>query len=197
MAFKKREKNCNATAHFDESIRSLVQSYTARSTSQSKSSSSTRRTTSQDIVFMEDEADDCCQNNQENPRSTRMHGASDPHCSVWEHMDKLIGEKARCNICDTVLSRKNSGTTGLRKHLHQVHHISHFAASSITKRSKITTFSSEMKKKLDALVVKCIVEDARSFTDLRRPGIMKIFQQLVPGPNNVDRHTVLSSLCSI
>jgi hypothetical protein len=56
-----------------------------------------------------------------------------------------------------------------------------FAASSVTKKSGMTKFPSDMKRKLDTLAVECVIEDGRSFGDLRRSGLLKIFKELAPG----------------
>jgi hypothetical protein len=101
--------------------------------------------------------------------------------SLWNYMIKQANEKAKCNICNTILSRQNGGTTGLRKHLHQVHKIQSFSTKSKKLRSKSCRLSSEQKKKLDYLIIKCIVQDGRSFDDMRRPGILKVIDYLLPG----------------
>lgn len=101
--------------------------------------------------------------------------------SVWDHMTKTGNDKATCNICDAVLSRKNSGTTGLRKHLNSIHQIKSISIYPTKKRRKPHQLPVEKKKILDSLIVKCIIEDGRSFGDLRRSGVLKVFNHLIPG----------------
>jgi len=99
-------------------------------------------------------------------------------------MVKQQTEKAKCNICGVILSRKNGATTGLRKHLHQVHKIEPFGVTSTKSRSKSYQLSIEEKKRLDSLIIKCIIEDGRSFSDMRQSGIVKVFNHLVQGKKN-------------
>ena len=56
--------------------------------------------------------------------------------SLWNFMTKEDNEKAKCNICNTVLSRQSGATSGLRKHLLQVHKIDSFGMVSEHPRSK-------------------------------------------------------------
>ena len=100
---------------------------------------------------------------------------------VWEYMEKEQGDKAKCKLCAAMLSRKNCGTTGLRKHLLQVHKLHQFAMCPTRKRPKTNQISVERKKQLDSLAIRCIIEDGRSFGDMRRPGLLKVFNGLVPG----------------
>ena len=100
---------------------------------------------------------------------------------VWQYMEKEQGEKARCKLCATILTRTNCGTTGLRKHLLQVHKLRQFAMCPTRKRPKANQISVERKKQLDALTIRCIIEDGRSFGDMRRLGLLKVFNSLAPG----------------
>jgi hypothetical protein len=36
--------------------------------------------------------------------------------SLWDYMTKEEDEKAKCNLCNVILSRQNGATSGLRKH---------------------------------------------------------------------------------
>ena len=101
--------------------------------------------------------------------------------NVWEFMQVRGNDKAKCNICEKILSRPNGGTSGLRKHLRQVHKLEMFSISSIKKRQKTSNLSIDEQKKLDLLIIKSIIEDGRSFGDMRRSGVMKLFEHLVPG----------------
>lgn len=104
-----------------------------------------------------------------------------------------MDEKAKCNKCGAVLSRKNGGTTGLRKHLFQIHKLGNYPKSSVQKRPKSSQLSVDEKKKLDLLMIKCIIEDGRSFVDLRRSGLLKVFKHLVPGKAKIDNVDCYSS----
>jgi hypothetical protein len=41
--------------------------------------------------------------------------------------------------------------------------------------------SEDMKKKLNELVYECIVEDGRTFGDLRKPGMTRFLEKILPG----------------
>ena len=105
--------------------------------------------------------------------------------NLWNYMMKQQNEKAKCHICGVVLSRKNGATTGLRKHLHKIHKLEAFGITSTKSRSKPSQFSIEQKKKLDSLIIKCIIEDGRSFSDMGQSGIQKVFDHLVQGKKNI------------
>lgn len=126
-------------------------------------------------------ADEVDAMDQENLGNHQFQSVGKRLSSVWEHMRKQDNDKASCNICGALLSRKNGGTTGLRKHLHQVHALNRYSTSSMVKASRTIKFPSDRKSKLDALAVECVIEDGRSFGDLRRPGLLRIFNQLAPG----------------
>jgi hypothetical protein len=52
--------------------------------------------------------------------------------SLWDYMTKEEDEKAKCNLCSVILSRQNSATSGLRKHLFQVHRVEPFGVPRST-----------------------------------------------------------------
>jgi len=101
--------------------------------------------------------------------------------TLWHYLKKEDNEKARCTKCGKILSRKNGATSGLRKHLFQVHKIESFGITHENSRSKPAAFSAEEKKKIDSILINCIVQDGRSFDDMRRPGMLKVFNHLAPG----------------
>ena len=118
-------------------------------TTQSKSrlpTSSISHILNQDIIESDGEADGCDRENQEYLNNDHLHKMSSRSSTVWEHMTKYDDDKAKCTLCEAVLSRKNYGTTGLRKHLHQVHKLERFSISSATRRSSIKKVSVDMKK---------------------------------------------------
>lgn len=61
----------------------------------------------------------------ENPsavvESTKSTNNAQPKSTVWKYMSKQGHDMAKCAICEVLLKRKNGSTTGLRKHLFQVH----------------------------------------------------------------------------
>lgn len=99
--------------------------------------------------------------------------------SVWKHATKNEDGTASCRICGLVVKRTNGSTTGLRKHLLQVHKIQE--RTSKKNGNKSAKFSPSLRKELHTLVIEAIVKDGRSFDDFRRPGVMRIFQRIVPG----------------
>ncbi len=101
--------------------------------------------------------------------------------NLWHYMTKQEHKKAKCNICNRILSRNNGATSGLRKHLFQIHNIESFGVISKNSRSKSYAIPTEEKQKLDSLLINCIVQDGRSFDDMRRPGMLKVFNHMAPG----------------
>ena len=101
--------------------------------------------------------------------------------NVWNHMEIEGVDKARCQICGAILSRKNGGTTGLRKHLLRVHKLRSVSVVSIEKRRQPDNLSVDQQKKLNSLIVRCIIEDGRSFGDMRRSGVLRFIDHLMPG----------------
>lgn len=85
---------------------------------------------------------------------------------------------ATCKICNNIVKTKNWSTTGLRKHLTQVHQIPLEISKSKTEKSKI---SNSLKKELHTLAINAIIQDSRSFDDLRRPGILNFLRKAIPG----------------
>ena len=101
-------------------------------------------------------------------------------------MTKQENEKAKCNKCNAILSRKNGATSGLRKHLFQVHKLDSFSIDvSQNPQPKLYHISTEEKKKIDSLLINCIVQDGLSFDDMKRPGMLKVLTYLAPGKENM------------
>ncbi|CAF1191633.1 unnamed protein product, partial [Didymodactylos carnosus] len=101
--------------------------------------------------------------------------------SIWKHCKKLAE-----------IFTPNWSTTGCRAHLYKDHKMMEFAPVLKTGRNQqLTPFE---KKELNELCIEGIVEDGRSFGDLRRKGIMKIFNRLLPGFRPPNRSTVQRSL---
>lgn len=98
---------------------------------------------------------------------------------VWKFAIKNDDETASCRICGAVIKRKNGSTTGIRKHLLQVHNIQELLSEK-TAKTKVK-FSSSLRRELHSLIIQAIIKDGRSFDDFRRPGMMKVFHRIVPG----------------
>lgn len=177
MAPKKTKKTTPVTVNTDESNRPTLQCKPMRK----KAVVSEIDLSTPMVVDLDDAMNDNQQENERyfkaNDRSDKNNGISD----VWAHLTKEDDEKARCSICGVMLRRKNSGTTGLRKHLHQIHNLVAFSASSVKKRQKTKQFSIDERKQIDLLIIKCIIDDGRAFGDMRRPGVLKVFNRLAPG----------------
>ena len=135
------------------------------------------------MMELDDESND---NQQENRNSTSVDAQTSQgnHLSsvsnLWRYMSKQQNNKAKCNLCDAVLSRTNGTTTGMRKHLFLIHKLECFAITTSKKQSRPNHLSSDEKKKLDSLAISCIVQDGRGFGDLQRPGILRLFNHLLP-----------------
>jgi hypothetical protein len=83
-----------------------------------------------------------------------------------------------------VLSRKNQSTSGVRRHLRLVHHMKEFEEKNVhptTNHDASNKLSADRKRKLQALAVNAIIEDGRSFNDLSKSGITKLFNGLLNG----------------
>ena len=103
-----------------------------------------------------------------------------PTSGVWKYATKLSNGKAKCLKCHREISCKDHSTTTLRRHLHRCQNISKFASSSGGHSSK-TSISADVKKKFHDLVYKCIIQDSRSFGDLRKPGMARLLGEMLPG----------------
>ncbi len=83
----------------------------------------------------------------------------------------------------------------MRKHLYQVQKLQAFGVTSTKFRSKSCQVSSEQKKKIDSLIIKCIIEDGRSFSDMGQSGILKVFDHLVEGKKHAIYLIIFIVLC--
>ena len=115
--------------------------------------------------------------------------------SLWNFMTKEDNEKVKFNIYNTVLSRQNGVGSGLRKRLLKVHKTDSFGMVSEHSRSKLCQISIEEKKKLDSLLLNCIIQDGRGFDDMRKSRILKIFTHLAPGKKNVECFITFINIC--
>jgi hypothetical protein len=82
------------------------------------------------------------------------------------------------------ISRTGQTTSGLRRHFRLVHKLKEFEEKTIksTKNnSHRNELSIEEKRKLHSLALNAIIEDCRSFNDLNKPGLFKLFNALSNG----------------
>ncbi|CAF4089715.1 unnamed protein product [Rotaria sordida] len=85
------------------------------------------------------------------------------------------------------ISRKGQSTSGVRRHLRTVHKLKEFEEKTIKTTKKnimINNLSPDKKQKLHVLALNAIVEDGRSFNDLNKPGIIKLFNGFRPPHRN-------------
>ena len=109
---------------------------------------------------------------------------------VWKYATRnLDNQTATCIKCEAVIKTTNWSTTGLRKHLIQIHKITTIPPSAPAKKA---TFPPALRKELHELAIKAIIQDSRSFNDFRRSGMLKFLKKAVPGayPISHDRHRV-------
>jgi len=107
-----------------------------------------------------------------------------PKSSVWDYAVKLPNGKGKCLKCNREFSCKGHSTTGLRKHLHRCLNLSVFAPDTGRKNARNgneKSMSAEVKRKFHELVYKCIVQDGRSFGDLRKTGMARLLEEILPG----------------
>ncbi|CAF3328630.1 unnamed protein product [Rotaria socialis] len=116
---------------------------------------------------------------------------------VWNYATKLNNGKAKCNNCNREISCKDHSTTGLRRHLFRCIKIPSFM--SHRNGSTTSSIGHDLKRRLNELVYKCIIEDGRTFGDLRNPGIIRLLEDIIPGYKPPTRRTVqrqLKRLCN-
>ena len=129
-------------------------------TANSKSSSSTTTTSSNDINDMQ---------------AIVLRKES----SVWQFAIRTdTNDIAMCKLCNASIKTTNWSTTGLRKHLTQVHKLPTIEPPVLTEKAKMSNL---LKGELHSLVISAIVKDGRSFNDFRRTGMMKFLAKATPG----------------
>ena len=90
----------------------------------------------------------------------------------WSFYTEADDEKAICNLCNTQLSRKGGSTSGLVKHLNNVHKKfdgSKSAESTEAKQSRVTDYMTKPKKEMPRAEYVAITKAAASMcaTDIR------------------------------
>lgn len=125
-------------------------------------------------------------NNDDDIESNIIRRESD----VWKYAIKNSDrQSATCTLCKAVIKTTNFSTTGLIKHLRQVHKINIETPVSTVEKPK---FPQKLKNELHDLAVKAIVEDSRSFNDFRKPGMMKFLKKIVPGKHLTSHKEILN-----
>ena len=102
--------------------------------------------------------------------------------NVWKYATKKSPNLAVCNLCNRSMKTKNGVTTNVRRHLIGQHGLSILQLSprsSSTSRQR--THTPQMKRLLDKLAIHAIIEDGRSFGDLRKSGLMNFLAEAAPG----------------
>ena len=99
--------------------------------------------------------------------------------SVWQDAVRADNnDAAMCKLCNAQIKTTNWSTSGLRKHLTQVHKLPTIEPNVPSKKFDIST---ALKNELHALVINAIIKDGRSFNDFRRPGMINFLTKAIPG----------------
>ena len=150
-------------------------------TDQIASSQSTTNLSSpvQPIAYPLDNAESSANNNNDSAQDELVRRES----IVWKYATRNIdNQTATCLLCSAVIKTTSWSTTGLRKHLVQVHKVPNIPPSVAVKKA---TFSPALRRELHELVMKAIIQDSRSFNDFRRPGMIKFLRKAVPGKYSI------------
>lgn len=101
--------------------------------------------------------------------------------SVWKYAKKITPDLARCNECGKEIKTKCGGTSSLRKHLINRHHITVSSSKKPEDRTRNNSISKQRKSRLDHLLKLAIFEDGRTFGDFSKSGMVKFLAEAVPG----------------
>ena len=88
----------------------------------------------------------------------------------------------------------NWSTSGLRKHIVQIHKIPIANSTLATEKSKT---SNSLKKDLHNLVINSVIQDSRSFDYFRRSGMMNFFKKAIPGNDLIWNSIVDRIICVV
>ncbi|CAF0834218.1 unnamed protein product [Adineta steineri] len=176
--------------HLDDMLNEEVVTRTTQTRSQSIPSSSTSNstnTTTATTNINEIQVEDLSTDNIPEP---------DEHITmkseVWDYATKMPNGKAKCNKCKKDYSCKDHNTSSLRRHLNRCLNTSKF--SSNENKTSTKKIDNERKKKLNELVYQCVIQDGRNFGDLRKPGMIRLLNEIVPGYTPPTRRTVQRQL---
>jgi hypothetical protein len=165
----------NPIQHLDDILNEeVVTRTTRRQPIRSPSSSNTRNTRNGAT-----NTDKTPNHGQTTNQSQEVTDVPEAKSEVWEYATKLQSGKAKCHNCNREISCKDHSTTGLRRHLHRCVNSSKFPRSGGGTSNK--SISNDMKKKLNELVYQCIIEDGRTFGDLRKSGMTRFLNEILPG----------------
>ncbi|CAF3680339.1 unnamed protein product [Rotaria sordida] len=184
----RKGESTNNGQHLDDNLHGkvltlTVGSKTNRSSSSSYSNNKTSNTTNTEETFDQQQVTDTMQID-DNMLPTKS--------EVWNYATKLPNGKAKCKSCNREIACKDHSTTGLRRHLDRCMKTSKFLSNNSTIFKK--SINIQMKKRLDELAYQTIIEDGRTFDDLRKPGISRLLQEIVPGYKAPTRRTVQRQL---
>ena len=169
------------TVHFDESSDREDESNVAE-TSPNGSSSATQSTI--ELRVPTNRNDNATTMDTSRPNDQAASDAEVSKSAVWDYAVKLSNGQAKCLRCNRQVSCKGHSTTGLRRHLHRCLNSSLFAPTTggtNARGSKRSSMTDDAKRKLHELIYKCIVQDGRTFGDMRKPGMRRLLEELLPG----------------
>ncbi|CAF1684742.1 unnamed protein product, partial [Adineta ricciae] len=108
-------------------------------------------------------------------------GAKKLKSNVWQYAEKLKNGMAKCLKCKTRIKTTNGATSTLRKHLIKEHRLTHLTLlpASRPKPTSNNSVTREKKNRLDYLATVAIIEDGRTFGDLRKSGITKFLDEAI------------------
>ncbi|CAF1004659.1 unnamed protein product [Didymodactylos carnosus] len=127
-------------------------------------------------LVSEDEVEDNLDETSSTKNNSKDTPTSPPTSSrkpsyVWSHATKLNAKQAQCNICQKIISTSGGSVITFKARL-ETHEIKGPCSTQSTlKKSAIPLVQ---KRILDAIAIQCIIEDGRSFSDLRKAGMMKL-----------------------
>nr|DAD32496.1 TPA_asm: hypothetical protein HUJ06_011347 [Nelumbo nucifera] len=123
---------------------------------------------------------------------------------VWEEMEKINSEKARCKHCMKILQGKSSkGTTHLKRHLERCprRRIQDIRQYKVTTQSNtdgstsLKNYKFDQKKSRKALSI-FLVCGKHPSTTVKEPGFRFFIQSINPEFKNVSRHTAKRDIMS-
>lgn len=164
-----KQKNISVDEILNEEVVTLTTQQQTISSSSLHSANQTNITTDANETSSRDQSVDQTQEKSDAPPTKS---------EVWDYATKLSNNKAKCHNCNREISCKDHSTTGLRRHLRRCANVLKFAPVSHPSRNGINR---DVKKKLNELAYRCIIEDGRGFGDLRKPGIARLLHEILPG----------------
>ena len=104
---------------------------------------------------------------------------------VWLYATKSDDSKlATCNLCGHAYSVASHSTSAIRYHLIRKHKKHDLIINPSSSSSK-SLISENLKRELHTLCYNAIIIDHRPFNDMRKKGLLAIFNKLCPGVNNL------------